>query len=225
MIREKKIKKEKPSSKIEESEIPYELPKGWVWCRLGNISKLITDGTHLTPNYSEKGMPFLSAKNVKPFKFMPEIYRCVSKEDYNKYVTNKKAELRDVLLTRVGAGIGEAAVIDKDIDFAIYVSIALIKMFNNYIDTNYLTIWLNSPIGRAHSTTNTLGIGHSQGNLNLTLIRNFPFSLPPFPEQKRIVAKVDELMKLCDLLEKKMKENEKDSEKLMDSVLREVFKN
>ena len=100
---------------------------------------------------------------------------------------------------------------------------ALIKTFFRWIDVNYLTIWLNSPIGREKSKINTYGVGHSQGNLNLSLIRKFVISIPPLNEQKRIVKKVDELMKLCDELEKQVKENQKNSEALMNAVLREAF--
>ena len=128
-------------------------------------------------------------QNVKPFKFLPNKYRYVSEEDYQNYIKNKKAEFEDILLTRVGAGIGEAAVIDQKLDFAIYVSIALIKPIKHHIDPYYLTIWLNSTLGTHNSEKYTLGKGVSQGNLNLNLIRNFILGIPPMQEQKRIVEK------------------------------------
>jgi type I restriction enzyme S subunit len=95
--------------------------------RLDEVCPVITDGTHLTPRYTEDGAIFLSAKNVKSFRFMPEEHRKVSLEDFRGYTAGNKPQRGDVLLTRVGAGIGEAAVIDQDIEFAIYVSLALIR--------------------------------------------------------------------------------------------------
>lgn len=131
LIAEKKIKKEKPLPPILSSEKPYELPKGWEWIRLGEICSLITDGTHQTPRYVEEGMMFLSAQNVKPYKFMPENHRYVSYEDYLSYVAHAKPEKGNILMTRVGAGIGEATIIDQELDFAFYVSLCLIKPLGN----------------------------------------------------------------------------------------------
>jgi type I restriction enzyme S subunit len=103
------------------------------------------------------------------------------------------------------------------------VSLGLIKTFNKYVSPYYLVIWLNSPIGREKCSANTYGVGHSQGNLNLSLINNFVIPLPPFNEQKRIVAKVRQLLILCDELEQRVMENQKNSEFLMEAVLKETF--
>jgi type I restriction enzyme S subunit len=223
LIADKKIKKEKLLPKITKDEIPYELPEGWVWCRMIELCQYITDGTHQTPNYTEQGRMFLSAKNVKPFKFMPKKHRFVSEEDFEGYRRNRKPELNDILLTRVGAGIGEATLIDQDLEFAIYVSVGLLKMFPGSLEPNYIVMWLNSPEGRQYSSKNTYGKGVSQGNLNLSLIRKFVVSLPPIEEQKAIVQKVNALMGLCDSLEQEVQESQEQIAQLMQSCLREVF--
>ncbi|WP_373524573.1 restriction endonuclease subunit S [Aquiflexum sp.] len=222
LIKENKIKKEKPLPEISEEEIPYELPEGWVWCRMIELCQYITDGTHQTPKYTKEGRMFLSAKNVKPFQFMPDEHKLVSEEDFEGYRRNRKPELNDILLTRVGAGIGEATLIDQDLEFAIYVSIGLLKMFPNLLIPNYIVIWLNSPEGRQHSSKNTYGKGVSQGNLNLSLIRGFMVSLPPLEEQKAIVEKVNSLIALCDKLEQEIENHQTTQEEWMQSCLREV---
>ena len=107
---------------------------------LEEICSLITDGTHQTPRYVEEGMTFLSAQNVKPFRFLPEVHRKVSKEDYTGYTAKNKPTRGDVLLTRVGASIGEAAMIDQDIEFAIYVSVALLRPHGSVVLPNTLCI-------------------------------------------------------------------------------------
>jgi type I restriction enzyme S subunit len=201
LVKAKKIKKEKPLPPVDAAEVPFAVPEGWVWCRMGNLCQYITDGTHQTPRYTENGRMFLSAKNVKPFSFLPEHHRFVSQEDFEGYRKNRKPELNDILLTRVGAGIGEAALIDQDLEFAIYVSVALLKTFKNLVYPEYFVIWLNSPDGRKHSSRNTYGKGVSQGNLNLSLIRRFAVSVPPLPEQHAIVQAVEELLGLCSALE------------------------
>ncbi|HCN5221533.1 TPA: restriction endonuclease subunit S [Escherichia coli] len=200
LVKEGKIKKQKPLPSISDEEKPFELPDGWEYIYLNDICSLITDGTHQTPKYTTEGRPFISAQCVKPFKFMPENCRYVSEEDHNLYIKNRNPEQQDILLSRVGAGIGECAVIDTDLEFSIYVSTALIKPVKKYINSQYICIWLNSPIGRLFSSNYTYGKGVSQGNLNLSLIRTFVISLPPYLEQQLIVDKTLEYLEICEKL-------------------------
>lgn len=223
LVEEKKIKKQKVLPKIEKEDIPYKAPLGWSWCLLNDLCLYITDGTHQTPKYTEKGRIFLSARNVKPFKFMPEKCKYVSEEHYQNYIKNRKPELNDVLLTRVGSNIGEAAKINVELDFAIYVSVALIKPIHPFVNPDYLVLWLNSPSGTEKSITNTYGRGMSQGNLNLGLIRKFAFPFPPLAEQKRIVEKVGQLMSWCDDLESLLEKRAAKKERLLGRVLKGVF--
>ena len=199
LIKAGKIKKGKLIPAISDEEIPFEIPENWTWVRLSEICD-VSDGTHQTPKYVEKGMPFISAQNVKPYRFMPSIHRDVSREDYEMYNKNVAPEKGDILMTRVGAGIGEAAIIDVDMEFSIYVSLTLIKCFLRDYDMRYLLYVLNSPHGRKLAEKKTLGKGASQGNLNLIFIREFLVPLPPIEEQNRIVAKLEEILPLCDRL-------------------------
>lgn len=191
---------------------------------LGDLCHLITDGTHQTPRYVDGGAIFLSAQNVKPFRFLPEVHRKVSLEDYAMYTARNKPSRGDILLTRVGAGIGEAAIIDKDIDFAIYVSIALIRPDTSQITPDFLVHWLNSPIGRAHSRSNTLGRGHSQGNLNLNLIRSFPVPVPSIERQKEIVAELHALQAKIDAVKALQTETAAELDAMLPAILDKAFK-
>jgi type I restriction enzyme, S subunit len=166
------------------------------------VCPIITDGTHLTPRYTDEGAVFLSAQNVKPFRFMPKKHRKVSVEDFRNYTARNKPQRGDVLLTRVGAGIGEAAVVDQDIEFAIYVSLALIRTDDTRLSPEFLVHWLNSPAGRASSHRETLGRGTSQGNLNLKLLRGVVLPLPPLHVQRRIVSELDALQAEVDELKR-----------------------
>jgi type I restriction enzyme S subunit len=134
---EKNIRPQKSAPPAANFEAETAIPATWVHAYLQDLSYLITDGTHLTPKYTNQGKPFLSAQNVKPFRFMPEKHRFVSEADFDNYRANRKPERGDVLLTRVGAGIGEAAVIDSDFEFAFYVSICLIKIPTRYLNPRY----------------------------------------------------------------------------------------
>ena len=223
LIAEKKIKQ----GKLQEAEILedllFDIPEHWVWCNLDDICFNITDGTHQTPQYTKTGRMFLSAQNVKPFKFMPENHKFVSEEDYQVYIKNRKPEKGDLLIGRVGAGIGETAVIDQDLDFCIYVSVALVQPFKEYINSDYLAQVFNSPYGVRYAKGNISSKGGSAGNFNLGRIRSFQIPLPPLHEQEQIVAKLEELMAFCDSLEQSITESQGYNEKLLQQVLREAL--
>ena len=123
----KKCKNEKLQEPIFEEEL--DIPSNWKYPSLFEITRQITDGTHMTPSYVKNGEIFLSAQNVKPFRFIPENHKYVSKTDFDVYRNNRMPEINDILMARVGAGIGEAAVIDTNLQFAFYVSLCLIKIF------------------------------------------------------------------------------------------------
>lgn len=191
---------------------------------LKDICPVITDGTHQVPRYTDEGKIFLSAQNVKPFRFKPEIHRKVSPEDFRAYRAHSAPRRGDVLITRVGAGIGEAAVVDQDIEFAIYVSLGHIRTDPERLLPGLLVHWLNSPLGRAQSKRDTLGRGHSQGNLNLKLIREFRIPLPPVREQHPIVAELDALQSQVDFLKKLQSETAAELDALLPSILDRAFK-
>jgi type I restriction enzyme S subunit len=223
LIAAKGIRSQKPALPAKNFEADSEIPPTWRHVYLQDIAYQITDGTHLTPKYTGAGKPFLSAQNVKPFKFMPDKHRFVSETDFNNYRANRRPERGDILMTRVGAGIGEAAVLDSDFEFAFYVSLCLIKIPHRSVSVDYLVLWLNSPEGRESSTVRTYGKGASQGNLNLGLVRTFKIPLPPLPEQHRIVAQVDALMTLCDRLEANLTATTATRRRLLDALLAEAL--
>jgi type I restriction enzyme S subunit len=196
----------------------------WPRTQLEELCPVITDGTHQTPQYVEEGAVFLSAQNVKPFRFMPEKHRKVSLDDFRAYTARNKPQRGDVLLTRVGAGIGEAAVVDQDIEFAIYVSLALIRTDKERLLSEFLVHWLNSPAGRESSHRGTLGRGHSQGNLNLKLLRAFLLPVPPVSEQRRIVSTLDLLRGKVDALKRLQTETISELDALLPAILERAFR-
>lgn len=224
LIAEKVIKQGKIQEAQKQEELLFEIPQNWIWCTLDEISKNITDGTHQTPLYTKEGRIFLSAQNIKPFKFMPEEHKFVSEEAYEEIIKNRKPEKGDILIARVGAGIGEAAVINQDIDFCFYVSLGLVQPFKEFLNTEYLTLVINSPYGVKYAKGNISSKGGSAGNFNLGRIRSFLIPLPPLAEQNRIVQKLDELMQYCNELEASIKQSETQNEKLLQQALREALR-
>ena len=221
LIKNKKIRNEKPFPLIKKEDLKKEIPASWEFDYIRNISSVVTCGIASTPTYTETGRIFLSAKNVKPFTFKPEKHSYVSEETYQKIIKNSKPEKGDVLLTRVGAGIGEACVIDQDIDFAFYVSLTLIKPMKG-IDSHYMLYWLSSKDGIAKVLDNIYGKGVSQGNLNVNQVRQFIMPIPPLEEQKEIVRVVEILFKEVEQLEQLTKERIALKKDFVTSVLRQL---
>lgn len=207
---------------VKETVVPYELPESWAWVRFQDITQVITCGIASTPTYYPKGKIFLSARNVKPYRFIPENHKFIDEATYKKIIQNAKPELNDILLTRVGAGIGEAAIIDKEVDFAYYVSLTLIKLVPLLIEPKYILHFLNSPSGIKNAVAHTTGKKSSQGNLNVNKVRSFLIPLPPLEEQKIIVKKVDSLVKSLYSIENKTINNREMVNSLNHSIIKEI---
>jgi type I restriction enzyme S subunit len=199
LVKKGKIKPPKPSAEIKSEEVPYDLPKGWKWCYLDDICTLITDGTHHTPTYIETGIPFISVKDVSSGVIDFSTTRFISEQEHEELIKRCHPEQGDVLLTKVGT-TGIAVPVNTDTQFSIFVSVALLKLVQKFIDTNYVTRLINSPLVRKYSVEGTEGVGNK--NLVLRKIKAFLIPLPPLAEQHRIVAKIDRLMARCDELEK-----------------------
>lgn len=133
-------------------------------------------------------MPFLSSKNVKSDRFILEHFNHVTEEDFKLLTKYNKPEVDDILYTRVGS-FGEAAVIDFDFDFAIFVSLTLLKPQKDKVFPRYLMHYLNSPRIKHLAESSTSGIGVQ--NLNVGTVRKFPIELPPLEQQKKIAGILD----------------------------------
>lgn len=152
-----------------------------------------------------------------------EEHKFITESAFHEYRKNRIPEPGDLLIARVGAGIGEAAVIDQNVDFAFYVSLGLVKTFKDLTLPKYLAIVCNSPYGVRYSKGNISSGGTSAGNYNVGRIRSFAVPLPPLAEQRAIVERVDRLLALVDELAAQVSERKTQANALMQAVLREAF--
>lgn len=192
LVRDNIIKKEKAIPEVVEEEVPFDIPDSWEWVRLGNVTFKINDGTHNTPNYTEKGVPFLSVKDMSSGKLSFENTKFISKEEHDILYKRCNPEYGDILLTKVGT-TGIPVIVDTHTEFSLFVSVALIKFSQQNIYNKFLYYALQSPIVFKQSKEGTKGVGNK--NLVVRVIKNFYLPLPPLEEQKRIVRKIEELMK------------------------------
>lgn len=221
LIKEGKSKKGKELPKIEEGRVPYMLPKGWVWCRLGDVCENINDGVHYAPKYIGEGVPSISAKDIYNDKVNLESCNFISEEEYNSQKNKFTLKKSSLLVTKSGS-IGRTAIFKGDFDLYLVESVGVINVNNSFMDPKYIKYLLDGIFTEiTYKGTHVRGLGVK--HLTLTLLGNIPLPLPPFPEQKRIVVKVDKLMQSCDELGLRIKDNEKNSELLMGAVLNESF--
>ena len=198
LIKEKKIKKQKPLPEITEEEIPFEIPENWRWVRLGALSSVITDGTHKTPNYVNKGIPFISVQNISSGKYKDTKLKYITEDEHKKLICRCKPEKGDILLCRIGT-LGHPYIVDLDFEFSIFVSLGLIKLINKDINV-YLKAYMDSPSFEWQINKVKVGGGTHTFKLNLKDIVNFLIPLPPLAEQKRIVEKLDNVLANIDEL-------------------------
>ncbi len=220
LIKNREIREKKPLPPIEEANEPFPVPPKWVWTPLGNLFHLVTDGTHYTPRYIDKGVPFLSVKDVSSGAINFSNIRHISEDQHRELCKRCCPEKGDILLTKVGT-TGIAVPIKTERAFSIFVSVALLKFSADNLSQDYLCHLLNSPFVRQQSKDNTQGIGNQ--NLVLRLINGFVLPIPPLTEQHRIVAKVDELMTLCDRLEASLSTGDETQGRLVEAVLHKLL--
>lgn len=165
-----------------------QIPKHWKFKKFKWITSIISCGIASTPEYvdEDKGVAFLSAQNCRPFRMDLEKYNFISPKLHKQLTQNKKPEKGDVLVTRVGAGIGDACIIDIDLEFSIYVSLTHIRptkeILNEYVVYFFQTYYCDRL--NFNSTVEAGG----QGNLNVKNVEKYRIPLPPINEQKEICS-------------------------------------
>ncbi len=196
LIKAGKIKKEKPLPEIAEDEIPFDIPESWKWVRLGEIILSAKDGPHFSPKYQDSGIPFISTRNISSGKLDLTDAKYISVELHEELCKRCKPKQWDVLYSK-GGTTGIAAVNDTNIEFNVWVHVAVLSL-EDHIYPYYLAMALNSP--HCYEQSQKYTHGTSNRDLGLTRMIKITLPLPPLAEQKRIVAKLEEILPLCDRL-------------------------
>lgn len=219
LIDEKVIKKEKPLPPIEDEEIPFDIPSSWKWIRLGDISEYIQRGR--SPEYSEiEEIPVISQKCVQWTGFDITKAKYINPSSLDKYAKERFLQEKDLLWNSTGDGtLGRIAIYKKSkFEKAVADShVTIIRASNT--ESLYLLLYFSSK--KVQDEINSKATGSTkQTELSTTTVKEYLVPLPPLEEQKRIVSKVEVLMKICDSLEEKITLNEKISDKLLESILK-----
>lgn len=195
LVKEGKIKKEKPLPEIAEDEIPFEIPESWVWCRLGEIVSILGDGIHGTPSYTVSGEYFfINGNNLQNGQIlMKDSTKRVSKSEYEKY---RKPLDNSTMLISINGTLGNIAFYNNE-KVMLGKSACYFNLLNN-TNKKYLYYIFKSDYFLAYAVN--AATGTIINNVSLQAMKQFIIPMPPFTEQQRIVEKVDELLQFCEML-------------------------
>lgn len=194
----KKTKKIKIESHSGEENLKYKIPDNWTWTKIGYLIYKLSDGAHKTPRYTSTGVPFLSVKDMSRGQIDFDNCKYISEKDHEILYKRCDPKKGDILLSKVGT-TGVPALVDTEKKFDLFVSVALLKFNNNYVDPLYLKYLIESPIVQIQAKRNTRGVGNK--NWVLRDIAGTVVPLPPLSEQKRIAAKIAQLFDLLRKIE------------------------
>ena len=201
LIKEGKIKKEKPLAEIAEDEIPFDIPESWKWVRLLDVVE-----EKPANGFSPKGVDYqtavknltLTATTSGYFKADAFKYVDIQLEPDSKYWLKKD----DLLIQRSNSRelVGTSCIYTGDDDAFIYPDLMMKLRVMNGVDVKYVDYVLKSPLTRNYFSKNASGTSESMPKINQGIVSATLIPLPPLAEQKRIVARLEEILPLCERL-------------------------
>lgn len=195
LIKAGKIKREKPLPEITEDEIPFEIPEGWKWVCLSDVID-VRDGTHDTPKYVVDGVPLVTSKNLVNGKIDFNTAKLISHEDSIAINIRSGVDDGDILFAMIGT-IGNPVLVKKEREFSIK-NMALFKSIDRELFyMPYLVFFLQ----HAQTEMKKEASASVQSFVSLSYLRKYLLPLPPLAEQKRIVARLEEILPLCEKLD------------------------
>lgn len=202
LIAEGKVYREKELKDVFDDDIPFDIPDQWEWCKLGELTRLITKGS--SPSWQgvaytteDKGILFVTSENVGVENMLLEKRKYVEAK-FNEMHPSSILQKGDLLTNIVGASIGRTALFNEDIENAnVNQAVCIIRLVNTCL-SDYLLMYLNSATAIKIMTDKS--VDSARANLSLTSVTNLLIPIPPLNEQKRIVERVEELLDMCDAL-------------------------
>ena len=215
LIKEKKLKREKRDNQPIE-EIPFEIPEGWVWCRLGDIAQSNIGLTYSPNNVSINGTPVLRSNNIKDDKlFLNDLVRVSGDIQEKKYI--KEGDI--LICARNGSRnlLGKSTIInnlEEPMTFGAFMAICR-SLYNHWIFQTLRTDYFQRYLDFSNST--------AINQITQSMLLEFPIPLPPLKEQHRIVQKIEQLFALIDIIEVNKKALEKLIEQAKSQVLSDAI--
>lgn len=199
LVKEGKIKKQKPLEEIKEDEIPFDIPENWKWVRLGDVVNIVSSRRVHKSDWKSEGIPFYRAREIGKLSengyVDNELF--ISEELFNKLSKSGVPQPGDLMVTAVGT-LGKTYIVLEDDKF--YYKDASVICFENFsnIVSEYLKFVMHSEMMMNQIRINSGGT--TVATLTISRTSNYLIPLPPLAEQKRIVEKLDEMLPYCDEL-------------------------
>ena len=194
---------------------PVESEK-WKVEKLEDVCDLITDGTHKTPNYQQKGIRFISAKNIINGKIDLTDTKFITEEEYKQIQKRCRVEKNDVLLTKSGS-LGSSAIIDFDIPIGLFESLAVIKYKRNLLNGIFVKELLSAESSQKQFNNGVKGIAIKHLHLNVIAALKIP--IPPIKLQNDFASFVQQIDKSKFSVQKSLEK----AETLYKSLMQEYF--
>jgi len=202
---------------VSQSEELYGKPEGWSYCRLGNIGKFI-DYRGKTPTKVETGVPLITAKNVRFGYINREPKEYVTPEEYIRWMTRGFPRVGDILFT-TEAPLGNVAIIDIEERFALAQRVICLQLHMPGI-ASWLKNFMMSDSFQERLLLEATGM--TATGIKASKLKEMPVPIPPLEEQYRIVAKVDQVMALCDSLDQQIDAAATKQAELLGAVIAQV---
>lgn len=204
-------------------QLPFDLPDGWQWTRVGDVARRIRYGTSDKAEKENQGIAVLRMGDIvdgklryDDLKFMPHDW-----DDEEKFLL----EDGDLLFNRTNSAelVGKTAVYKKDHPPAVFASyLVRARLYEGICEPEFLAHYINSAYGRAYiSRVTSQQVG--QANVNATKLASMPFPLPPIVEQREIVGSVDRLLSIADNVASTSASEEMRGSRLRQSILKKAF--
>ena len=209
---------------LDEIELPFEAPAGWRWFEFGDVAKFVNgDRGKNYPNrdeYVEKGVPWFNTGHIQPDGSLSiATMNFITRTKFDM-LGGGKIKPGDLLYCLRGATFGKTAFVEPFTEGAIASSLMIVRP-GPILDRRFAYMYLISPSLRSQLLR--FDNGTAQPNLSSGNVKKYVISLPPLAEQYRIVAKVDELMALCDQLQASLTTADESRRKLLDALLAEAL--
>ena len=188
----------------------------WKVEKLEDVCDLITDGTHKTPNYQQKGIRFISAKNIINGKIDLTDTKFITEEEYKQIQKRCRVEKNDVLLTKSGS-LGSSAIIDFDIPIGLFESLAVIKYKRNLLNGIFVKELLSAESSQKQFNNGVKGIAIKHLHLNVIAALKIP--IPPIELQNDFASFVQQIDKSKFTVQKSLEK----AETLYKSLMQEYF--
>jgi len=212
----------KSPSPVEDCEITYDLRPGWSLARLSELVITIQTGPFGSSlhqrDYQAGGTPVINPASLKDDKIVPIESMAVG-PDTLKRLEVFRLEEGDIIMARRGE-MGRCAVVTKDEHGWLCGTGCLVLRMPTGMFAPFLALLIGAP--EARNYLGGVSVGTTMQNLNQGILAKMPVGVPPLAEQKRIVAKVDELMALCDELEAQLAASHTIGEKLLAALVAEL---